>query len=380
MEDRWDIAMRETSIVRQPLPAMRRTNRPYPPSWIDRLNDWVNSLPVPPWVFYLCLWLFLLIIAESGNRWLDGIHPSEKLPWIYVPFSLYGAYFLAAIHYLDTWAKTAWNAFRSTLNLNEAEQALLFYQLTTMPARTIRLLTAATLASMVILTRPLITPLLKAMGLFHQSHAATLIDLGLFYFNALIIVIFIYHTLRQLNWVSRIHKTATSINLFHLRPLYSLSGLTARTAGILLLVGYIVEQQSGAHGELTSDLYALRISGLFTLISIVFFSVLAVAVFFWPLLGLHQLLLREKEGLQAAANSRLQAHIQELHRRIDACQLEDADAINKHMASLALERDILAKLPTWPWQPGTLNVILTAVFLPIVLWFLQQLLERWVGF
>jgi hypothetical protein len=112
----------------------------------------------------------------------------------------------------------------------------------------------------------------------------------------------------------------------------------------------------------------------------VLFSLLAVAVFLLPLLGLHQLLLREKERLQAEASSRLQAHIQELHQRIDARQLEDADAINKHMASLALERDILAKLPTWPWQPGTLNLILSAVFLPIVLWFLQQVLERWAGF
>ena len=208
--------MGETSIVGQPLPAVKRTNWPYPPSWIDRLNDWVNRLPAPPWSFYLCLWLLFLIIAKSGSMWLNEIPLHERLSWVYIPFSLYGAYFLAAIHYLDTWAKTAWNAFRSTLNLDEAEQALLFYQLTTMPARTIWLLTAATLASVVILTRALITPLLEAMGLFHQSLLPTLVDLGLFYFNALIVVIFVYHTLRQLRWVSRIHKAATRINLFHL--------------------------------------------------------------------------------------------------------------------------------------------------------------------
>lgn len=76
------------------------------------------------------------------------------------------------------------------------------------------------------------------------------------------------------------------------------------------------------------------------------YSLLAVAVFFLPLLGLHKLLIREKEGLQAEANSRLQAHIQELHRRIHARQLQDGDAINRHISSLALERDILEKLPT----------------------------------
>ncbi|HEX6270544.1 MAG TPA: hypothetical protein VFZ43_09930 [Anaerolineales bacterium] len=372
--------MRKTSIIGQPLPIVKHPDQPYPPSWIDRLNDWVDRLPVSPWLFYLCLWLLLLITAEGSNRWLEGVQLSERPRWIYVPYSLYGVYFLAAIHYLDTWAQTALNAFRSTLVVDEAEQALLFYQLTTMPARTVWLLTAATLASVVILTRPLIALLLEAMGLSHHSVASTLVDLGLFYFNALIVVIYIYHTLRQLRWVSRIHQMVASINIFHLRPLYSLSGLTARTAGILLLVGYIIAQQAGTHGTLTSDPYALRISWLFMLISMVFFSLLAVAVFFVPLLGLHHLLLREKERLQAEADSRLQAHIRELHRRIDARQLEDADAIHKHLASLALERDILIRLPTWPWQPGTLNIILTAVLLPIILWFLQQLLERWAGF
>lgn len=372
--------MRKVSIVGQPLSTKKHTDRPYPPSWIDCLEDWVDRLPVSPWVFYLCLWLVLIIVTEGTSRWLDGVQASEKPRWIYVPYSLYGAYLLAGIHYLDRWAKTALNTFRSTLNIDEAEQALLFYQLTTMPARMVWLLSAATLVSVVILVQPLITPLWEAMGLFHQSVTSTLIDLGLFCFNAVVVVIFIYHTLRQLSWVSKIHKTATNINLFHLRPLYSLSGLTARTAGILLLVGYIVEQQANTHGAITSDPYALQISWFFTLISTLSFSLLAVAVFFLPLLGLHQLLLREKEHLQGEATSRLQAHIQELHRRIDDNRLEDADAINKHMASLALERDILAKLPTWPWQPGTLNLILTAVFLPILLWFLQQLLGRWAGF
>jgi hypothetical protein len=320
-----------------------------------------------------------MMITESSRTWLDRVQPSERVRWIYITYSLYGAYFLAAIHYLDTWAKTALHAFPLTLNVDQVEQTRLFYQLTTMPARTVWLLTGATFAGVVILYRALITSLWEAMGIFHHSLAATLIDLGLFCFNALTVVIFIYHTLRQLRWVSRIHRSATRINLFHLRPLYSLSGLTARTAAILLLIGYIVQQQAATHGELTSDLDVLRISGLFTVTSMVLFSLLAMAVFFMPLLGLHQLLVREKDRLQAEASSRLQAHIQELHQRIDTHQLEDADAIHKHMASLALERDILARLPTWPWQPGTLNLILTAVFLPILLWLLQQFLARWVG-
>jgi hypothetical protein len=370
--------METISVVGESIPVLKGLNQPYSPSWVDRLNDWVNRLHLPSWVFYLCLWL-LLILIETGSKWLDGVEPFGKVGWIYVLYTFYGVYFLAAIHYLDTWAKTAFITFRPVLAVGEVEESLLFYQLTTMPVRMVRLLSATTLVSLIVLIQPLIMPLWEAMGFFHTSIASTLVDLGLFYFNALIVVVFVYHTLHQLRWVSRVHKTATYINLFQLRPLYSLSGLTARTAGILLIVGFIIGQQSGTHGVFTANPYALRMSELFTLLTIGIYSLLAMAVFFLPLLGLHQLLLHEKERLQAEADSRLQAHIQELHRRIDAHQLQDADAINYHLTSLALERDVLARLPTWPWQPGTLNLILSAVLLPIILWFIQQLLERWVG-
>jgi hypothetical protein len=367
------------SEVNQILPVTKNANPPYPPSWIDRFHNWVDRLPIPAWVFYLCLWL-VLILFESGSKWLDRAELFGKLRWMYVFYAFYGVYFLAAIHYLDSWTKTALVTFQKTLDVGEAEQSLLLYRLTTMPAKPVLLLGAASLAGMIILTRPLILPLWEAMGFFHASIAAMLVDFGLFSFNGMIITVFVYHSLRQLRWISQIHSTATRINLFQLRPLYALSGLTYRTACILLIVGFIIEQQYETHEVFTSDPYALRMSWLFVLISIVIYSLLAVAVFFIPLLGLHQRLVNEKERLQAEADSRLQTRIQELHQRIDIGQLQDADAIYSHLSSLGLERDILAKLPTWPWQPGTLNLILTAVLLPILLWIIQQVLERWAGF
>ncbi len=30
----------------------------YPPSWVDRLLDWIDRLPVPTWAFFLILFLF----------------------------------------------------------------------------------------------------------------------------------------------------------------------------------------------------------------------------------------------------------------------------------------------------------------------------------
>jgi hypothetical protein len=349
---------------------------PYLPSWVDRLNGWVSRLPIPAWVFYLVAWL-LLAIFESATRWLDGVQPVGEIWQVNFFYTFYGIYFLAAIHYLDAWAAKSFETFRQTLEVDRAGQYRLQYSLTTMPARAVWVLTAATSLGFLFFIKPVIYPLWEVMGFEHSSLISSAPDLLIFYFNAIAVVVFVYHTIRQLRWVSRIHESATRIDLFQARPLYALSGLTARTAGILLLVGMVIQQQTSSHGVFTTDPYVLQVGTVFPIVSMVLYSVLAAASFLLPLQGLHQVLVREKERLQAEASSRLQVHLQELHRRIDGRQLEEADAIHHLTASLTLERDILAKLPTWPWQSGTLNLILTAVLFPILLFVVQQLLQRW---
>jgi hypothetical protein len=46
------------------------------------------------------------------------------------------------------------------------------------------------------------------------------------------------------------------------------------------------------------------------------------------------------------------------------------------MASLLSEREVVAKLSTWPWSSGTFRGIASAVALPILLWFVIRVLER----
>ena len=46
--------------------------------------------------------------------------------------------------------------------------------------------------------------------------------------------------------------------------------------------------------------------------------------------------------------------IAQVHQRIDEGVLADADKLNMQLASLASEREALAKMPTWPWETETL--------------------------
>ena len=51
-------------------PPLEIAPHPYPPSWVDRLIDWVERRPGPAWLFYaglavVELWLFLRV-AKRG--------------------------------------------------------------------------------------------------------------------------------------------------------------------------------------------------------------------------------------------------------------------------------------------------------------------------
>lgn len=54
------------------------------------------------------------------------------------------------------------------------------------------------------------------------------------------------------------------------------------------------------------------------------------------------------------------------------------DALNKGLASLLQVREFTAKLSTWPWETSTLRAVLSAFALPIVLFVLTTVIERFV--
>ncbi len=104
--------------------------------------------------------------------------------------------------------------------------------------------------------------------------------------------------------------------------------------------------------------------------------VVAVAAFVWPLWGIHNRMAGEKGRLQTEANTRLEGAIAELHRRIDAVQLSGMGDLNRAMSSLVIERDAIAKIPVWPWTPGTLRGFLSALLIPLALFVIQRVLDR----
>jgi hypothetical protein len=298
-----------------------------------------------------------------GLMWRDGLLPTWNLEATPALRSVLGVYGIAMIHLLDRTAARSLKGFLPALALNQPALDELAYRLTTMPAVPAALAGLAGLGALgvIYLTTPGYVSLLPgtpAGDLLSQAYRA-----GTF------VVLFTvgYHSLRQLVLVSRIHHQAPHIHLLRREPLYAFSSLTARTSIAGLIPIYIM---AALYPEFTQTIVIgpLLLAG----------ALLMMAVFAWPLWSVHSRLVEEKTRMTTDAYQRVEHLIDRLHRRVDADDLARMDDLNKAMASLQAELDILDRSPTWPWRPGTVQAVLTAVLLPILLWILQQVLSSYV--
>ena len=340
---------------------------PYPPSWFDRLESWVERLPIPSWVFYLLIG-FVFFLASIAIQWT--VEPamigkfSPLVTWLC--FEL--GYVLALMHYLDHVAAQAMDKARPTLNGSPEEFASLRYQLTHLPAKGLLIIGIA-FASLGALFIYMVISSMPLESYTSQNISAHPLFIG--YFTFIFIVtwflygILIFHTIRQLRLVSRIYAQHVHINLFALGPLYAFSQITARTAiGWLIIVLF----WSIANPQSYNMFVGLVSGGGFILF--------AAITFLLPLLGIHNRLTQEKERLRADNDRRMQVAADDLYQQVDSREFQRMTALKDVLTALDIHAKTIHKIPTWPWDPETFRTLITALLLPIALFVIQFVLGK----
>lgn len=346
-------------------PAPPASAVPYSPSWLDRLIAWIEAWPGPTTLAYLVLavvgvGLSLALAATIGA--LDAAELAAMGSWgLFLPLTVW------AVHHLARVAGAAFDAFEPLLpdSIGAADRARLRYELTVIPPRPALALLAF---------NAVFTPIYWLVD--PDGSAITGIPpfgLGLRYvsevFFGALVLIFLWQSLRQLAGVTRIHRRAAVVDLFRPAPLYAFSQLTARTA-VLLAFAFIVPSAVAAFQARGAGADALFIG---------FASVGVVAagiVFVVPLLGMRRRIAAEKHRLQAEVGIRIESTITAIHGAIDRGDLADAGSMQGALGVLVTERDLVDRLPTLPWRPGTLGAVVTAIVVPLALSIASRLLER----
>ncbi|MBE2232294.1 MAG: hypothetical protein IAE85_02265 [Anaerolinea sp.] len=330
------------------------TAPPYPPSWLDRFAAWVERQPGPPWIIYAALGA-AGYLATSVLRWLDGRQPVGAFDPLPPPFLLWALGVLALHHYLDRYARRALEQFRPLIQGDQAQYDRLEYELTVTPARA-----ALVGGALWVVVSAIIVVTTRRLTFSYFPVWEVVISVLTFFMGGA----FIQHVLHQMRTVRRIYARVDHVDLYDTQPLMAFSGLTVRAAIGLVLLQYAILAILPGESKLTLVIPSVAL------------TLIAVAVFVWPLRGVHHLLEEEKGEQMAAVEQRLKAAVTMLYQRVDSGELAGMDDVEKTITSLKTTRDLVGSRPTWPWQPATVRGLATAILLPIGLWLLQELLQR----
>lgn len=342
---------------------------PYKASWVDNFSDWLSGLPIPYWISLLFIYL-LVIFSIHAAAWIDGALSFGEIDpyaffdslWLVMPL-----FFLLT---LDRVANQALDKFAKLVPGKKREVEDIRYRMTTIPAGVV-----------------LIINLLMALIFVSEFYANTGFQLERMQYPAseiLTVVIatvsyafgpvLFVHAIRQLNLVTKAYRLVGELNLFHLQPLYAFSSLTLTSSLFWILIlnmnffGNFVLRSADFTASSTDIVFAVVFSAAFILLTFI--------TFLLPLWPIHRRIQNKKESALEENGQQIEKAHTTLYRHLKKNDYKKGNDLEKSLSSLYKMREQIEKVPTWPWSPGTFRNFLSAIFLPLALWGVQQLLLR----
>lgn len=342
------------------------TEAPYRPSWIHPLGDAIDRLPGPRLLAYAGI-AVIGILLQHAQLWSTGRVEVGTIDLVntYWGITIAAALWLAG--FLERSARSSFERFRGALHVSDGEADRLGYELTIIPGRMSLVITilAAVLAITSFIADPEGTstaglpPVMLAVAFVIQTFVGAVLGQVL------------YRLVRQVRLAREILDRHVDVDVFRPAPLHAIATLTAVPGAslTLLLASTLVIV------PVTNDPAAFLVAWAPILILP---PLIALAAFVAPLTGAHARLEAQKDRLQDATEQRIRGLLEQLDRDLDAPDLARVDGYHKALTTLLVERDILAKLPIWPWSTSTLRGFVSTILLPLGLFVLQQLLGRLV--
>lgn len=343
--------------------ALETTEAPFPPSWIDRLIQWIDRLPGPSWLYH-GLGVLALALLINAVLWMDGSVPYGSVGSIQGIFPPFVFYFLALYHYLTRLGSRSPRSFRPLLDVDKVELAQIDYEFATLPRRLGWLAIALGLA----FTPPYFLGDRLAFGdLVPRTALPYLVAVVAAGFFGATILLLLIRSIRQLQMVRKLHAQATNINLLKLEPAHSFSSLTARTG-----IGVILILVLGAFYNPSA------IGATWTIFGYVVIALPAAVIFAAPVIGMRDRLREEKRRALNETVDLLQMTSHSLEGKIRNGDYDHLQGMDTAIKALIRKRELLEKIPTWPWNLGTFRGFASTLLLPILLWVVTRLLGKFV--
>lgn len=175
----------------------------------------------------------------------------------------------------------------------------------------------------------------------------------------------LYQVPRLLILTRRILDEQVQVRLFGHQPLQTLPTVFAGVAFLTSLISIAALLLIGSDWD-----------NILYLIFNLFPTLLCIGALLVSVQGVHVRLVIEKRERMLQTSRQLDELSVLLPKAVDERSFAEVDGINKSIVALQNELNMLEKAPTWPWNPDTVRVILTAILLPILVWIAQRILGR----
>jgi len=330
-------------------------------SWLDRLIIWIDQLPLPAWLIYILVTIVIQILFNI-TFWIDGSVPlweNVTIPSVSFPLIVLG---LAFYHYLTKAGSKALQDFRPLLEADDDEIKKIDTSLNYLPPW----------ANWVVLIWGIVGSIPYVFGgsnTFGDIVPKSILPISMVYIMSVLTVFpwlnqFI-RIIRQVRILQDLHQQASNINLLHLEPAHAFARLTASAGGGMILLmglGMLYNPEMGTGVNLVGALISVF---------------LGVLIFVAPLIGMRNRLIQEKVQRLKEISELLQLTTEQIHDKVKNQTDTDISEARSTMSALIEERALFEKVSTWPWNTGTIRGFTSTLLLPIVLWFITRLLERY---
>jgi hypothetical protein len=332
-------------------------------SWIDHVVEWGTTRRVPWWALVAAYAAFQAL-GISVVRWIDGSLAVGEFT-IYSFDSLYGLIPLLGYGLLSVVAAKALIRFRPALEVSDDEFEEIRHQLTTTRSLTGWIVGGAgiVLGVVALVSDP---EVLEAM----QSSVLTLVfysvfDLLINVALSLALVVRVGILIRQ---ITRLHRSATHIDLFHPGPAHAFATVTATAAASIIFMVTV-------SGMLDPATFENPVWIGF----IVAIGVLSTAAFFLPLNEMRRRLKAEKRRLLDHTKTLIGDATGSIESAFAAGKLDEIPKLKTALDVFNGEEDRIDDASTWPWDTGTLRGFATTLLLPVITYIATRLAGETLG-
>ncbi len=352
-----------SGLTHSPGTALSMSYRPGP---MSRLITWLDGTPGRG-LWMVILLAVVLLAWGNGFLWATGQLPVGTFDSGVAVLVAYGPYVLAAMLLARYVALRALDTFWPATGWPQTDRPAWAYQFMNTPAWIE--LVALALGFVVALAALIAAPTTVVVSASTVTVDYYLAIAPIFVVGYTLTIVAVFIATRWLLLVMRIHREARAIDPFDRAPVYAFSRLTVVIGMVAVIAAYYTFTLNAAYqvGNVPSlALMAASVAG-------------GLGAFVIPLWGIHVRIARERDALIRDVERRINRIATELYADIDAGSFEAATKYSALLTTLGNLRERVGHLPTWPWPPNLFRGFITALLLPILIFFLTKVISTYLS-